>query len=157
MLYSTKTLTRLALGAAALLLVAAAQAGGVSFNAGRVGSTDPETLAKLYKTAFGMFEVQRVPQPGHAEIMLNFGANEAAAKANTGAQTVVMYRESDALKDSVPHLIYNVTDVVATIAAVKAAGGKADGEPLSFGPLKIGFVTDPAGNRIELLQQPAQK
>jgi predicted enzyme related to lactoylglutathione lyase len=57
----------------------------------------------------------------------------------------------------VPHLIYDVTDVVATIAAVKAAGGSSDGEPLTFGPLKVGFVTDPAGNRIELLQQPAQK
>lgn len=56
-----------------------------------------------------------------------------------------------------PHLIYDVTDVVATIAAVKAAGGSSDGEPLTFGPLKVGFVTDPAGNRIELLQQPAQK
>jgi predicted enzyme related to lactoylglutathione lyase len=57
----------------------------------------------------------------------------------------------------VPHLIYNVTDVVTAIAAVKAAGGSADGEPLTFGPLKVGFVTDPAGNRIELLQQPAKK
>jgi predicted enzyme related to lactoylglutathione lyase len=151
-----KIAMKFVLGAAAALLVVAAQA-GVTFNAGRVGSTEPEALAKYYKTAFGMQEVQRVPQPGHAEIMLNFGASVAAAKANKGAQTVVMYHESDAVKDSVPHLIYNVTDVDATIAAVKAAGGTAEGEPRAFGPLKIGFVTDPAGNRIELLQQPAHK
>jgi len=152
---STKTLITLAAGAAAALLVAAAQA-GVTFNAGRVGGTDTEALAKFYEAAFGMQEVQRIAMPGHPEIMLNFGGSVDAAKANTGAQVVIMYREPEAVKDPVPHLIFNVTDVVATIAAVKAAGGTADGEPRAFGPMKIGFVADPAGNRIELLQQPAK-
>ncbi len=65
-----------------------------------------------------------------------------------------MHRDSNALQDPVPHIIFNVTDMAATVAAVKAAGGKVDAEPRAFGNtgLMIGFAADPAGNRIELIQ-----
>jgi predicted enzyme related to lactoylglutathione lyase len=69
-----------------------------------------------------------------------------------------MHRESDSLEDPVPHMVLNVTDMAATAAAVKAAGGKMDGDPRPFGKagMMIGFAVDPAGNRLELIQQPKQ-
>ena len=87
---------------------------------------------------------------------MNFGDTVDAAKANTGAQIVVFHRDSDAVKDPIPHLILNVTDIAATIKAVTAAGGKVQQEPREFGKtgIMIGMVTDPAGNIIEMIQQP---
>jgi len=92
------------------------------------------------------------------EIMLNFGDDQAAAKANTNAQVVIMHRASDALEDPVPHLIFTVTDVKATAEAVTAAGGSMRGDPRPFGNtgMVIGFGADPAGNAFELIQPPQQ-
>jgi predicted enzyme related to lactoylglutathione lyase len=54
----------------------------------------------------------------------------------------------------VPHLVLSVTDIEATVAAVKAAGGKMDGELRAFHKSTLGFAIDPAGNRIEIIQLP---
>jgi len=151
--------------AAALVLAGMAQAAlaegaaapaGVTLNAARVGAVDVPALAKFYEAAFGLREVNRLEFPGMVEIMLNFGDSVDAAKKNPGAQVVLMKRASNDVKDPVPHIIFNVTDVVATAAAIKAAGGTMDGEPKPFGKtgLVIGFAADPAGNRIELIQPP---
>jgi len=53
-------------------------------------------------------------------------------------------------------VILNVTDMSATVAAIKAAGGSVDGDPRPFRNtgIVIGIATDPAGNRIELIQRP---
>lgn len=141
--------------AVAVLASATAAPAGVTLNAARVGAEDVVGLAKFYQSAFGLQEVNRLSMPGHPEIMLNFGATVAAAKANPAAQIVIMHRDSNAIQDPVPHLILNVTDLAATDAAVTAAGGKAE-KPIPFGKtgLLIGFAVDPAGNRIEMLQQP---
>jgi predicted enzyme related to lactoylglutathione lyase len=90
------------------------------------------------------------------EILMNFGSTVEAAKANKGAQVVIMQRASDEPKDSLPHIILTVTDMDATLAAVKAAGGATDGPAKEFQHtgILIGFATDPAGNRLELIQQP---
>jgi predicted enzyme related to lactoylglutathione lyase len=137
-------------------LVAAAQAGEVTLNAARVGAEDVAAAAKFYEAAFGLQEVNRLEFRNQLEIMLNFGSSVADAKANKNAQVVVMHRESNAIKDPVPHLILSVTDIAATAAAVKAAGGTMEGEPREFGKtgIVIGFANDPAGNRIEMIQQP---
>jgi predicted enzyme related to lactoylglutathione lyase len=142
-------------GTAALLFVAAAQA-GVSFNAGRVGAVDVPALAKFYESAFGLKEVNRLEFPGMVEIMMNFGDSVDAAKKNPSAQIVLMHRDAKAVADSMPHLIFNVTDITATVAAIKAAGGKMESEPKEFGKtgIIIGMVVDPAGNHVELIQQP---
>jgi predicted enzyme related to lactoylglutathione lyase len=141
-------------GAIALLLCGSAQA-AVTLNAARVGGEDVAALAKFYSAAFGLQEVNRLQMPNAIEIMMNFGASVDAAKANDAAQVVIMHRDSNAAKDPVPHIIFNVTDIKATAAAVKAAGGSMDGEPRPFGNsgLVIGFANDPAGNRIELIQR----
>jgi predicted enzyme related to lactoylglutathione lyase len=146
-------------GAAALLLAAVAQAGAASpaasLTAARVGGMDVPALAKFYEDAFGLKETRRLEFPGNMEIFLNFGDSVDAAKASTSPQILVMHRADD-LKDPVPHLLFDVTDMAATAAAVKAAGGKLDGEPRPFGTsgMMIGVAIDPAGNRIELIQRP---
>jgi predicted enzyme related to lactoylglutathione lyase len=148
---------RIVLTAGAGLLLAATAQAGVTLNAARVGGADVAALAKFYESAYGMQEVNRLSVPGgNVEIMLNFGDSVDAAKANQAAQIVIMHR-ADALKDPVPHLILNVTDMAATAAAVKAAGGSMAGAPRPFGKtgITIGFAIDPAGNRIEMIQRPA--
>ena len=128
----------------------------VSLMAARLGAQDVLALEKFYEAAFGLKEVNRIEFRGQVEVMLNFGADAQAAKANSNAQVVIMHRDSDAIADTVPHLIFDVSDVKATVAAVKAAGGKVDGEPRPFGNsgMIIGLATDPAGNRLELIQRP---
>ncbi len=140
---------------AAFLLAAAAQA-GVSLDAGRVGAVDVASLAKFYESAFGLKEVNRIQLPGMLEIMMNFGDTVAAAKTNPNAQVVIMHRASNAIKDPIPHLILNVTDIEATASAITAAGGKMLGKPRPFGKtgIVVGMAVDPAGNRLELIQQP---
>ena len=113
---------------AAVLVTAAVQA-DVTLNSVRVAAKDTEALAKFYKAAFGMEEVNRIAGGGGPEIFLNFGATVDAAKANKGLPVVLMHRDTDDLKDPIAHVIFNVTDMTATVSAVKAAGGRMTGEP----------------------------
>lgn len=128
----------------------------VKLNAARVGGADVVSLAKFYETAFGLQEVNRLSFPGNLEIMLNFGDSVAAAKANQSAQIVIMHR-ADALKDPVPHLILNVTDLAAAVKTVQSAGGSVAVTPRAAGNtgVMIAIVADPAGNRIELIKPPS--
>ena len=45
---------------------------------------------------------------------------------------------------------------MATVAAIKAAGGSMTADPRPFGKtgIMIGIGIDPAGNRIEMIQRP---
>jgi len=149
-----KRAARLAVAAAATLILSATVQAGVTLNAARVGAMDVASLAKFYTAAFGLQEVRRFEFPGMLEILMNFGDTADAAKKNTGAQVVIMHRESDAAKDPIAHLIFNVTDINATVAALKKAGGTMDGEPKEFGKtgIMIGIAIDPAGNRVEMIQ-----
>ena len=155
-----KSIRLLSVAAATVALSGAFPAGaappGVSLNAARVGAVDVAGDVKFYQAAFGLQEVRRFEFPGGLEILMNFGASADAAKANTAPQVVVMQRKADTTDDSIPHLIFTVTDIKATEAAVKAAGGKMDGEPREFGKtgIMIGMAIDPAGNHIEMIQQP---
>lgn len=144
-----------ALAAGAAVLLATAAHADVKLNAARVGGPDVAALAKFYESAFGLKEVNRLQFPGILEIMLNFGDSVAAAKANPASQIVIMHR-AQALSDPVPHVILDVSDVNATAAAVKAAGGSMRGDPRPFGKtgIVIGVAIDPAGNLIEMIQRP---
>jgi predicted enzyme related to lactoylglutathione lyase len=143
----------LALGLCAALLGMTGARAGVTLNSARIGAADIAALEKFYETAFGMQEVQKI---GNNEVMLNFGDSVAAAKANPAAQLVIMHRDSDDQKDTMAHVIFNVTDMKATVAAITAAGGKMDRAPFVFGNsgITIGLGVDPAGNHFEMLQQP---
>ena len=140
---------------ASLLLSGGAYA-QVSLNSVRVGAKDTAALAKFYQAAFGMFEVNRIAGGGGPEIFVNFGATADAAKANKSEPVVIMHRDSDDLKDPIPHIIFNVKDMAATVAAIKVAGGSLQGDPRPFGNtgIVIGIAIDPVGNRIELIQRP---
>jgi predicted enzyme related to lactoylglutathione lyase len=151
--------TILAGTAACIALLAGAARADVTLNAARVTANDVPALQKFYQTAFGLKEVQRIPmQGGKFEVMLNFGATEAAAKANKNAQVVIMPRGENQTPDTVPHLIFDVTDVKAMAAAVKAAGGKMEREPIEFGKsgIFIGMAVDPEGNHLEMIQRAKQ-
>jgi predicted enzyme related to lactoylglutathione lyase len=139
-----------------LTLMGGAALAQVTLNSVRIPAADTVALAKFYQTAFGMQEVNRIEVPGGPEIFVNFGASADAAKANTGLPIVIMHRESDATKDPIAHVILNVTNMGATVAAIKAAGGTMDGEPRPFRNtgVVIGIAVDPAGNRVELIQRP---
>jgi predicted enzyme related to lactoylglutathione lyase len=152
-------MTRLgtAIGAGAVLLIATGAHADVTLNSVRIAAADTVALAKFYQSAFGMQEVNRIEVPGGPEIFVNFGATAEAAKTNRSQPIVIMHRDSDATKDPIAHVILNVTDMAATVAAIKTAGGSMDGEPRPFRNtgVVIGIAVDPAGNRIELIQRPA--
>ena len=152
-----KRVTGVVVAAAALVMAANVASADVTMNSVRVAGTDTVALAKFYQSAFGMHEVNRIDVPGGPEIFVNFGATAEAAKANKGLPIVLMHRDSDSVKDPIAHVIFNVTDMTATVAAIKAAGGTMDGEPRPFRNtgIVIGIATDPAGNRIELIQRAA--
>lgn len=140
----------------AVLLLSACANAQVSLNSVRVGAKDTVALAKFYESAFGMQEVNRIDSPAGPEVFVNFGASVEAAKANKSEPVVLMHRDSDDIKDSIPHIIFNVKDMNATVAAIKAAGGSMQSEPRPFrnSGIVIGIAIDPAGNRIELIQRP---
>src|SRR5437762_12798205 len=97
-----------------------------------------------------MQEVNRIDAQGGPEIFVNFGTTVDAAKANKGEPIVIMHRDSDDLKDPIAHVILNVKDMTATVAAIKAAGGSMTGDPRPFGNtgVVIGIAIDPVGNQI---------
>jgi predicted enzyme related to lactoylglutathione lyase len=151
-----KSLYSIAIVLCCSLSGAGAASAQVSLNSVRVGAKDTVALAKFYETAFGMQEVNRIGGQAGPEIFVNFGATTDAAKANKSEPIVLMHRDSDDLKDPIPHVILNVKDMAATVAAVKAAGGSMTGDPRPFGNtgIVIGIAIDPAGNRIEMIQRP---
>jgi predicted enzyme related to lactoylglutathione lyase len=147
--------------AAACMLLSVAQGvsvaqGAVSLDAARIGAMDVPGLAQFYESAFGLKEVNRLQFRDMLEIMLNFGDTVDTAKANRSPQIVIMHRASDAIDDPVPHIILTVTDMAAAAKAIRAGGGRLDGEPRPFGKtgMVIGLARDPAGNRLELIQPP---
>lgn len=127
-----------------VLCVPAAASAQVTLNSVRIGAADTVATAKFYQAAFGMQEVNRIEVPGGPEIFVNFGATVDAAKANRGLPVVIMHRDSDAAKDPIAHVILNVTNMNATVAAIKAAGGSMDGDPRPFRNtgIVIGIATD---------------
>ncbi|HJT90187.1 MAG TPA: VOC family protein [Bryobacteraceae bacterium] len=151
-----KSIYRTAQVLAATLLLAGAASAQVSLNSVRIGAKDTVAVAKFYQSAFGMQEVNRIAAPAGPEVFVNFGATSEAAKANKSEPIVIMHRDSDDVKDPIPHVILNVKDMKATVAAIKAAGGSMASDPRPFRNtgIVIGIATDPAGNRIELIQRP---
>ena len=138
-----------------MLLIGSANA-QVSLDSVRIAAKDTIALAKFYHDAFGMQEVNRIVNPGGTEVFVNFGATVEEAKANKNPLMILFHRDSDDVKDPVPHIIFYVKDMAATVAAIKAAGGSMTGEPRPFrnsGTI-LGFAVDPAGNRIELIHRP---
>lgn len=149
-------MTTVALTGVGLLLAATAQA-DVAINAVRIGGTNVAALAKFYESAYGLQEIRRLATPGHLEIMLNFGDSVAAAKANPAAHIIIEQRDQ-AGADPGMHLTLKVTDMTATVAAVKASGGSIVAPPHEVGKSGIlsCVVIDPDGNHVEIIQRPSK-
>jgi predicted enzyme related to lactoylglutathione lyase len=139
-------------------LAAATAHADVTLNSVRVVAKDAEALGKFYTAAFGLRETNRLAIGNGVELFLNFGASVEAARANSSPAVVIMQTPEGPAGDPVMHVIFTVTDAAATAAAAKAAGGTIVREPSQFGTtgIVIGFVSDPEGNRIELIQ-PARR
>jgi predicted enzyme related to lactoylglutathione lyase len=153
---SMKRLYRRAFPVCAALLLAGVAYSQLRLDSIRISARDTVGLAKFYKAAFGMQEVNRIENPTGTEVFVNFGATVEEAKANKSPLMVLMHSDSDDVKDPVAHVIFNVKDMPATVAAVKSAGGSMAGDPRPFRNtgIIIGIAVDPAGNRIELIQPP---
>lgn len=134
----------------------AAAPSGTTLNGVRIGAKDVAALAKFYQSAFGMHEVQRIQTPQFLEIMLDFGATPEAARANTGADVVIMQRDADDGKDTMAHVVFTVTRMDEVYASARAAGAKFEREPFAYGTtgIRIAMGIDPAGNHFELIQFP---
>jgi predicted enzyme related to lactoylglutathione lyase len=145
-----------AITVSATLLLASAARAQVKLDSVRIAAKDTVALAKFYQAAFGMQEVNRIDTPAGPEVFVNFGATMDTAKSNKSEPIVLMHRDSDDVKDPIAHVILNVKDMTATVAAVKAAGGSMSGDarPFRNTGIVIGIAIDPAGNRIELIQRP---
>ena len=148
--------------AATLALPAAAQ--DVRLRSARVGGPDVATVEKMgqfYQTVFGYREISRetrAADPTFLEIIMNFGATkEAAAQARTPKMVVITAPKGAPFPSAVSNLVFEVADAAAIAAKVPAAGGvvssppKASTSPTSTSAA-VGFVNDPAGNRIEIIQ-----
>lgn len=127
---------------------------GVSLNGVRIGALDVAKLAAFYQQVLGMHEVQRIEAPQFLEIMLDFGATPAEAKANRNGDLVIMQRAADAHMDTMAHVVFDVTDISAVVAAWKKAGGTLEREPFEYGNtgIRIAMAVDPEGNHVEFIQ-----
>lgn len=152
-----KTIT--ALAAAWLLLGSStgANAQGVAVRTARLGADDVEKTATFYKASFGLQEILRYERPEFKEIILNFGSNVEAAKANAGPRIALISRPKDTV-DRVSHLILNVENMDDAIGKVRAAGGVIEKEPKTSATSGnvISMIVDPAGNRVELIMAPGR-
>jgi catechol 2,3-dioxygenase-like lactoylglutathione lyase family enzyme len=123
----------------------------------RLGAKDVVALAKFYDAAFGLKEIDRVGQPPR-EIIMRYGATVAAAKAGSSPEFLLQRREPGAGNDPIPHAVFHVSDMSATVAAAKAAGATAKGDvaSVSIGSTQVKVLTlvDPDGNVLELMELP---
>ena len=129
----------------------------VTVLAARLGAKDVDSLAKFYEAAFGLKEIDRVGQPPR-EIIMRYGATVAAAKAGSSPEFILERREPNAASDPIPHAVFHVSDIGATLAAAKAAGATMKGEVASVSigstPVKVTTLVDPDGNVLELMELP---
>jgi len=123
----------------------------------RLGAQDVVSLAKFYDAAFGLKEIDRVGQPPR-EIVMRYGASVATAKAGSSPEFLLQTREPGAAADTIPHAVFHVSDMEATLAAAKAAGatmrGKVASVTIGSTPVKVVTLLDPDGNVLELMELP---
>jgi lactoylglutathione lyase len=115
----------------------------------RVG--DLERSVGFYTQLLGMKELRRrdVPEGKYTLVFLGYG---------DGAEIELTYNYGVAqyeLGTAFGHLALGVPDIVATVEAIRAGGGRVTREPgpVKFGTTVIAFVEDPDGYKIELIER----
>jgi lactoylglutathione lyase len=115
----------------------------------RVG--DLERSVGFYTQLLGMKELRRrdVPEGKYTLVFLGYG---------DGAEIELTYNygvERYEIGTAFGHLALGVPDIVATVEAIRAGGGRVTREPgpVKFGTTVIAFVEDPDGYKIELIER----
>ena len=149
--------------AAFLAALAAGLAAGSGFaqetrlRSTRVSAPDVLKTATFYETVFGLKEVRKVDRDSKPfERILNYHKDAADNKAGP-PNVVIILRAPEAPAPSVSNLVFGVKDVDKVIATAVASGGAKSRETnvSATSGAKVGFVKDPAGNEIELIQEKA--
>ena len=120
-----------------------------------------QAASKFYQTVFGAKEITVIDRPGPPvlyESILGFGASVDAARASPAARIVIM-TSAEPISATVPHLVMTVSNMDTVFKAITANGGKVVSGPTRTPelPQVTGMITDPAGNRVELVQVDAPK
>ncbi len=120
-----------------------------------------QAASKFYQNVFGAKEITVIDRPGPPvlyESILGFGASVDAARASPAARIVIM-TSAEPISATVPHLVMTVSNMDTVFKAITANGGKVVSGPTRTPelPQVTGMITDPAGNRVELVQVDAPK
>jgi predicted enzyme related to lactoylglutathione lyase len=124
----------------------------------RVSAPDVVKTAAFYETVFGLKEVRKEDRDGKPfEKILNY-AQDSANNPSGAPNVVIILRAPDAPAPSVSNLVFGVKDVDKVVAKATAAGGAQSRKTnvSATSGAKIGFIKDPAGNEIELIQEKAK-
>lgn len=127
----------------------------VSLMAARVGAEDVLGVGEFYEKAFGLIEVDRLElDSGKLELIMGFTENDNQSIKNMGPGIAILGRESDDAAESMPHIIFRVSDIHAAYAKAIELGGTEVQKPIAVSDLgiTIAMLRDPAGNTIELLE-----
>ena len=112
---------------------------------------DLERSAEFYRSTFGLVDVMTFDLPHMREVVLGF-----PRRSQVGLVLMQYTDGSDnSLRGHPLKVVLHVTDPVATTEAVAANGGRVTMPPRRFpalGDALVGFVTDPDGHLIELLE-----
>jgi predicted enzyme related to lactoylglutathione lyase len=121
----------------------------------RVSAPEVTKTATFYQQTFGLKEVRKVERDGAPyEIIMNSGP-DAANNPGGAPNLVVILRAPTAPPPGVSNLVFGVKDIDAVVAKATAAGGTLS-RPVTVSKTsgsKIGFVKDPGGNEIELIEE----
>ena len=121
----------------------------------RVG--DLQRSIDFYTRIMGMKLFRQVDMPEQKYSVTFLGYGEGNKDGSTEIELTYNYGvTSYEMGGAFGHLAIGVSDVAATCAAIKAAGGNVVREagPLKGGTTIIAFVQDPDGYKIELIQRP---
>ena len=119
------------------------------FGATGVGVSDLRRSTDFYTEVFGMTVVTKFKLPDMEEIILSFGR---------GAALVLMCHVDGSghdLANTGGKLVFYVADPVATAQLARERGAEVVREPTpipEFNDAVVGFVKDPDGHLLELLQ-----
>lgn len=124
--------------------------------AARVGAEDVFGTGEFYTKAFGLTEVGRlVLANGKDELILGFADKNSQTIGNMDSGIAILGRDSDVAAESMPHIIFRVSNLESVYATALELGGTEVQAPTAIADLgiTIAMLKDPSGNTIELLEE----
>jgi catechol 2,3-dioxygenase-like lactoylglutathione lyase family enzyme len=121
-----------------------------AFVATGMAVSDLEKATAFYVDVLGLRKLQEVDLDHMTEHLLGSG--------KPGAPTLVLMQYKGRPKPpsdtEASKFVFYVRDAAATVQAAVDAGGRITREPAPYGDNLVGFVTDPDGHLLELIQVP---